>query len=46
MRQRVASAIPESLLSDIRLHPPPRLPDGRLERNKIKKLPLAVKKAK
>ena len=38
--------IPESGLSDIRHHPPPRLPDGRLKRNKIKKPPLAVKKAR
>ena len=38
--------ISESGLSDIRHHPPPRLPDGRLKRNKIKKPPLAVKKAR
>ena len=36
----------ESELSDIRHHPPPRPPDGRLTRNKIKKPPLAVKKAR
>jgi len=44
MRQRVVADIPESGLSVIRHHPPPRLPDGRLKRNKIKKPPLAVKK--
>ena len=44
MRLRVVADIPESGLSDIRHHPPPRLPDGRLKRNKIKKPPLAVKK--
>ena len=38
--------VPESGLSDICHHPPPRLPDGRLKRNKIKKPPLAVKKAR
>ena len=38
--------VPESGLSDIRHHPPPRLPDGRLKRNKIKKPPLAVKKTR
>ena len=37
MRLRVVADIPESGLSDIRHHPPPRLPDGRLKRNKIKK---------
>ncbi|HAG33430.1 MAG TPA: hypothetical protein DCL18_08355 [Prevotella sp.] len=36
----------ESELSDIRRHTPSRLPDGRLKRNKIKKPPLAVKKAR
>ena len=46
MRLRVVADIPESGLSDIRNHPPPRLPDGRLKRNKIKKPPLAVKKAR
>ena len=46
MRLRVVADIPESGLSDIRPHPPPRLPDGRLKRNKIKKPPLAVKKAR
>ena len=45
MRLRVVADIPESGLSDIRHHPPPRLPDGRLKRNKIKKPPLAVKKS-
>ena len=45
MRLRVVADIPESGLSDIRNHPPPRLPSGRLKRNKIKKPPLAVKKA-
>ena len=44
MRQRAVADIPESVLSDIRHHPPPRPPDGRLKRNKIKKPPLAVKK--
>ena len=44
MRQRAVADIPESVLSDIRHHPPPRLPPGRLKRNKIKKPPLAVKK--
>ena len=44
MRQRAVADIPESMLSDIRHHPPPRPPDGRLTRNKIKKPPLAVKK--
>ena len=37
---------PESELSDIRRHTTSRLPDGRLKRNKIKKPPLAVKKAR
>ena len=46
MRQRAVADIPESMLSDIRHHPPPRPPDGRLTRNKIKKPPLAVKKAR
>ena len=46
MRLRVVADIPESGLSDIRHHPPPRLPTGRLKRSKIKKLPLAVKKAR
>ena len=46
MRLRVVEDIPESGLSDICHHPPPRLPDGRLKRNKIKKPPLAVKKAR
>ena len=46
MRLRVVEDIPESGLSDIRHHPPPRLLDGRLKRNKIKKPPLAVKKAR
>ena len=45
MRQRAVADIPESMLSDIRHHPPPRPPDGRLKRNKIKKPPLAVKKS-
>ena len=44
MRQRAVEDIPESVLSDIRRHPPPRPPDGRLIRSKIKKPPLAVKK--
>ena len=44
MRLRVLADIPESPLSDIRHHPPPRLPIGRLKRSKIKKPPLAVKK--
>ena len=46
MRLRVVADIPESGLSDIRNHPPPRLPIGRLKRSKIKKPPLAVKKAR
>ncbi len=46
MRLRVVADISESGLSEIRNHPPPRLPDGRLKRNKIKKPPLAVKKAR
>ena len=46
MRQRAVADIPESMLSDIRHHPPPRPPDGRLTRYKIKKPPLAVKKAR
>ena len=46
MRLRVVADIPESGLSDLRHHPPPRLLDGRLKRNKIKKPPLAVKKAR
>ena len=44
LRLRVVADIPESGLSDIRHHPPPRLPTGRLKRSKIKKPPLAVKK--
>ena len=44
MRLRVVADIPESGLSDIRHHPPSRLPTGRLKRSKIKKPPLAVKK--
>ena len=46
MRLRVVADIPESGLSDIRNHPPPRLPGGRLKRDKIKKPPLAVKKSR
>ena len=46
LRLRVVADIPESGLSDIRHHPPPRLPTGRLKRSKIKKPPLAVKKAR
>ena len=46
MRLRAVADIPESGLSDIRHHPPPRLPTGRLKRNKIKKPPLAVKKVR
>ena len=46
MRLRVVADIPESGLSDIRNHPPPRLPTGRLKRSKNKKPPLAVKKAR
>ena len=45
MRQRAVADIPESVLSDIRHHPSPRPPDGRLKRNKIKKPPLEVKKS-
>ncbi len=45
MRQRVASAIPESLLSDIRLHPPLRLPKGRLKRGKNTKAAVGGKKS-
>ncbi len=44
MRLRVLADIPESPLSDICQHPPPRLAIGRLKRSKIKKPPLAVKK--
>ena len=44
MRLRVVADIPESPLSDICQHTPPRLPIGRLKRSKIKKPPLAVKK--
>lgn len=46
MRLRVVADIPESGLSDIRHHPPPRLSTDRLKRSKIKKPPLAVKKAR
>ena len=46
MRQRAVADIPESMLSDIRHHPPPCPPDGRLKRSKIKKPPLAVKKVR
>ena len=46
MRLRAVADIPESGLSDIRNHPPPRLPTARLKRNKIKKPPLAVKKVR
>ena len=46
MRLRVLADIPESPLSDICQHPPPRLPIGRLKMSKIKKPPLAVKKVK
>ena len=46
MRLRAVADIPESGLSDIRNHPPPRLPTGRLKRNKIKNPPLAVKKVR
>ena len=46
LRLRAVADIPESGLSDIRNHPPPRLPTGRLKRNKIKKPPSAVKKAR
>ena len=46
LRLRAVADIPESGLSDIRNHPPPRLPTGRLKRNKIKKPPLAVKKVR
>ena len=46
MRQRAVGVIPESVLSDIRHHPPPLPPGGRLTRNKIKKPPLAVKKVR
>ena len=46
LRLRVVADIPESGLSDIRHHPPPLLPSGRLKRSKIKKPPLAVKKAR
>ena len=46
MRLRVVADIPENGLSDIRHHPPPRLPSGRLKSSKIKKPPLAVKKVR
>ena len=36
----------EHALGNICHHPPPRPPDGRLKRNKIKKPPLAVKKVR
>ena len=44
MRLRVLADIPESPLSDICQHPPPRLPSGRQRRGEIKNPPLAVKK--
>ncbi len=44
MRQRAVADIPESMLSDIRHHPPPRPPDGRLKRTKNKKAAVGGKK--
>jgi len=46
MRLRVLADIRERALGNICQHPPPRLPIGRLKRSKIKKPPLAVKKAR
>ena len=46
MRQRAVADIPESMLSDIRRHPPPRPPDGRLKRTKNKKAAVGGKKAR
>ena len=46
MRQRAVADIPESVLSDIRRHPPPRPPDGRLKRTKNKKAAVGGKKAR
>ena len=46
MRLRVVADIPESGLSDICHHPPPRPPDGRLKRSKKKNTPVAVKKVR
>ena len=46
LRLRAVADIPESGLSDIRNHPPPRLPTGRLKSRKYKKPPLAVKKVR
>ena len=45
MRQRAVADIPESVLSDIRHHPPPRPPDGRLKRTKNKKAAVGDKKS-
>ena len=44
LRLRVVADIPESGLSDIRNHPPPRLPTGRLKRSKYKKSAVGGKK--
>ena len=46
MRLRVVADIAESGLFGMGERPPPRLPEGRLTRNKIKKPPVAVKKAR
>ena len=45
LRLRVVADIPESGLSDIRNHPPPRLPDGRLKSRKYKKSAVGGKKS-
>ena len=44
MRLRVVADIPESPLSDICQHPPPRRPKGRLETSNNKNPPVAGKK--
>ena len=45
LRLRVVADIPESGLSDIRHHPPPRLPAGRLKRSKNQKSAVGGKKS-
>ena len=42
---RAVADIPESVLSDIRRHPPPLPPDGRLKRTKNKKAAVGGKKS-
>ena len=44
LRLRAVADIPESGLSDIRNHPPPRLPTGRLKRSKNQKSAVGGKK--